>query len=65
MTYEFRCEDAGAAPCGGHIKAETEDELKRKLVEHVRKKHGVYPPNDTLVDHLVAVSKEKKKDLKF
>ncbi len=33
--------------------------MKQKLAEHVRRKHGVAEVNDTLVDHLLAVTEEK------
>lgn len=57
MSYEFRCVDAGAPTCSGHITARTEDELRKKLAKHLGK-HGVSVPNETLMDHLVAVARE-------
>lgn len=57
MSYEFYCKEAGAATCRGHITASTEEELKAKLADHVRKRHGVTEPNQTLLDHLLAVTR--------
>lgn len=54
MTYTFRCVDAGAPTCSGRVTAETEEELRDKLIQHLTR-HGVTTPNDTLVDYLVAV----------
>lgn len=67
-THEFHCKDAGATSCGGHIKAENEEEFKGKLLDHLAKKHGVTEPNDTLVDYLMTQTKTRPsgaKDLKF
>lgn len=68
MTHEFFCKDAGAATCGGHIKAENEEEFKAKLLDHLAKKHGVTEPNDTLVDYLMSRTSTEStttKDLKL
>ena len=37
----------------------TEEELKTKAVEHLAHRHRVDTPNQTLLDHLVAVAKER------
>ncbi|MPY80603.1 MAG: DUF1059 domain-containing protein [Actinophytocola sp.] len=58
MSYDFRCRDAGAPTCGGHITAESEQELRDKLTAHLRK-HGVDTPNETLLDHLVASAERR------
>ncbi|GAA5106750.1 DUF1059 domain-containing protein [Haloechinothrix salitolerans] len=58
MTYDFHCRDAGAPSCGTHIKAESEQELREKLTEHLRK-HDVETPNETLLDHLVASAEQR------
>jgi predicted small metal-binding protein len=55
VRYDFHCVDAGAPSCRGHVKADSEEELRAKLTEHL-KKHDVHEPNDTLLDHLVAVA---------
>ena len=57
MAYDFRCKDAGAA-CRGHIKAKDEDEFKQKLIDHLKSKHGVDRPNETVVDYLLSVTQE-------
>ncbi len=54
MNYTFRCVDAGAPTCFARVKANTEQELRDKLIEHLGQ-HGVTRPNDTLVDYLLAV----------
>lgn len=58
MSYDFHCRDAGAPSCRGHITAETEQELRDKLAEHLRK-HDVDQPNETLLDHLVASAEQR------
>jgi predicted small metal-binding protein len=59
MGYELRCRDAGAASCGVKITAATEEELKAKAVEHLARRHGVDTPNETILDHLLAVARER------
>lgn len=54
MRYTFRCVDAGAPTCAGRVKADSEEELRAKLIQHLDR-HGVTRPNDTLVDYLLAV----------
>ncbi len=41
MAYEFRCADAGADPCHGSFRAETQQELVQKVADHMRNKHNV------------------------
>lgn len=53
MAHRFVCKDAGALPCGAKITASSEEEMADKILEHVKKKHGVENPNQTLVDHLL------------
>ncbi len=68
MTHELYCKDAGAVSCGGHVKADNEQDFKTKLLDHLAAKHGVDQPNDTLVDYLMSVAKTGKsgdKSLKF
>lgn len=60
MPYDFRCVSAGAPTCRGHIKADTEEDLRVKLAEHL-KKHDVDEPNDTLLDHLVSVAEKTER----
>ena len=56
MSYELRCRDAGATPCSGHVRAEGDEEFKAKLLEHLRRKHGVEQANATVVDYLMSVA---------
>jgi len=57
MGYELRCADAGAVSCGAKVSAATEEELRAKVTEHL-KKHDVPVPNETVMDHLVASAKK-------
>ena len=50
--YEHSCAKAGAAGCGTIIRAGSEEELKQKVVEHARKKHGVENMTDTIYTYL-------------
>ena len=58
MAYEVRCRDAGAVSCRGHVKAADAEEFKAKLLDHLRDKHGVGTPNDTVVDYLMSIAGE-------
>jgi len=59
MDYQLRCADAGAVSCGGAISAPTEEELRTRAVEHLAQRHGVDSPSETILDHLVAVAKQR------
>lgn len=59
MGYEVRCADAGASPCGGRITAASHEELRAKLAQHLKDRHDVDEPNETIMDHLVAVSRQR------
>jgi predicted small metal-binding protein len=59
MGYEVRCADAGATPCGGRITAASDEELRAKLAQHLKERHGVDEPNETIMDHLVAASGQR------
>jgi predicted small metal-binding protein len=59
VSYELRCADAGATSCGTRITATTEEELKAEAVEHLARRHGVEAPSETILDHLVAVAKQR------
>lgn len=67
MTYDFRCRDAGATACRGHLTAKDEQEFKAKLAGHLKKVHHVDVPSDTIVDYLVDVAKKRghEEPLKF
>lgn len=54
MNYTFRCVEAGAPTCFSSVTADTEEELRNKLIQHLGR-HGVTRPNETLVDYLLAV----------
>ncbi|WP_219415767.1 DUF1059 domain-containing protein [Pseudonocardia nigra] len=60
MSYEFSCAAAGAVTCGCEVKAESEEELRKVLTDHLAKKHKVRTPNETLLDHLVASAKRSE-----
>lgn len=50
--YEHSCKAAGAQGCGYKVRAGSEEELKAKVVEHARKKHGVKNMTDTIYNYL-------------
>lgn len=54
---EFRCADAGADTCNAKITASSEDELIRKVEEHLRKKHGVQHVTNTLKNYARSVAR--------
>jgi predicted small metal-binding protein len=49
-VYQFRCRDAEHI-CGWQATAPTEDELLRKLADHVQKVHGVKTVTNTIVNY--------------
>lgn len=54
MGYEFSCADAGAYTCGCRVTADSEEELRGVLTEHLIEVHKVKAANETLLSHLVA-----------
>ena len=50
--YEHSCRKAGAEGCNYTVRAGSEEELKSKVVEHARKKHGVKNMTDTIYNYL-------------
>jgi predicted small metal-binding protein len=52
--YEHSCARAGAVGCGYTVRANSEDELKAKVIEHARKKHNVQGMTDTIYSYLRA-----------
>lgn len=58
--YDLRCVDAGAS-CRGHIRADNEDEFRAKLADHLKKKHKVEVPNETVIDYLAAVAQGERR----
>lgn len=56
--YEHSCATAGAAGCGYVVRANSEDDLKSKVLEHARKKHGVQNMTDTIYTYLRNTAKK-------
>jgi predicted small metal-binding protein len=52
--YEHSCSKAGAVGCNWVVRANSEDDLKRKVIEHARKKHNVQGMTDTIYTYLRA-----------
>jgi predicted small metal-binding protein len=50
--YEHSCAKAGAWGCGYTVRANNEEELKAKVIEHARKKHNVQGMTDTIYSFL-------------
>lgn len=50
--FEHSCKTAGAQGCGYKVRASSEEELKTKVVEHARRKHGVKNMTDTIYSYL-------------
>ncbi len=59
MAYEFRCADAGADPCHGNFRAETEQELLEKVADHLRTKHNVQNVSKTLQNYILTKTEQK------
>ncbi len=59
MPYEFRCADAGAAPCHGSVRAETEQELVEKVADHMREKHNIRQVTKTLQNFILRTAKQR------
>ncbi|MFP5377242.1 MAG: DUF1059 domain-containing protein [Acidimicrobiia bacterium] len=50
--YEHSCKTAGAAGCNWKIRANSEEELKQKVMKHAASKHGVKNMTDTIYNYL-------------
>lgn len=50
--FEHSCKKAGADGCSWKIRANTEEELKAKVVDHARRKHNVKNMSDTIYNYL-------------
>ncbi|MDP8958872.1 MAG: DUF1059 domain-containing protein [Actinomycetota bacterium] len=50
MPLSFRCRDVGVV-CRAEVKADSEEELVRRIGEHAADKHGVPELNETLVNY--------------
>lgn len=63
MRYTFRCVEAGAPTCMARLRADSEEELRAKLIQHLSR-HGVARPNETLLDYLLAVGTGRRPSLR-
>jgi predicted small metal-binding protein len=52
--YEHSCAKAGAVGCNWVLRANSEEDLKRKVIDHARKKHNVQGMTDTIYTYLRA-----------
>lgn len=50
--YEHSCAKAGAVGCNWKVSANSEEELKAKVVAHADSKHGVTNMTDTIYSYL-------------
>ncbi len=50
--YEHSCAKAGAVGCNWVLRANSEEDLKRKVIEHARKKHNVAGMTDTNYNYI-------------
>jgi predicted small metal-binding protein len=57
MTKMLKCRDVGV-DCDGVIKAETEEELTRKVAEHAKTVHGMSEISPDMVAKVKAAIKE-------
>jgi predicted small metal-binding protein len=53
---EIRCADAGAFTCRAHFKAETMDDLLRRVAEHLRVRHDVKQPTQAFLNYYAKVA---------
>ncbi len=56
--YEHSCATAGAAGCHWVVRANSEEDLKGRVIEHARKKHGVQNMTDTIYTYLRDTAKK-------
>ena len=59
MAYEFDCKTAGATGCSWKARANSEEELMNKVVEHAQKKHKVRNVSDTLANYVRSSIRER------
>ena len=55
---EHRCATAGDVGCGFGARANSEEDLKAKVLEHARRKHGVTAMTDTIYTYLRNMAKK-------
>lgn len=53
MAKLLRCRDVGF-DCDAEVRAESEDELLRKVTEHAREVHGLEDVDDAVVEKVLA-----------
>jgi len=58
LMYEHSCSKAGAAGCGYVVRANSEEDLKTRVIEHARRKHGVQGMTDTIYTYLRDTAKK-------
>jgi predicted small metal-binding protein len=58
MGLSFACRDAGAA-CRWSATGKTEEELLRKIADHVQRKHKVKTVTDTIVRYAITAVKRR------
>lgn len=54
--FEHRCSNVGADSCNGRFTAGTEDELLRKVADHLREKHAVKTPSQTIMNYIAKMA---------
>ena len=59
MAYVFDCKTAGATGCNWKARANSEEELVSKVVEHAQKKHKVRNVSDTLANYVRSSIRER------
>lgn len=54
--FEHRCSNVGAFPCKGHFKADSMDDLLRKVAEHLQDRHEVKAPTKTIMNYVAKMA---------
>lgn len=54
--YEHSCKTAGAQGCNWKVRANSEEELKAKVVAHAKSKHNVTNMTDTIYNYMRKVN---------
>jgi predicted small metal-binding protein len=53
---EHRCVNVGAISCNGHFRADTMEELLRQVAKHLKEKHAVATPTQTVMNYVVKMA---------
>ncbi|MGH2689874.1 MAG: DUF1059 domain-containing protein [Actinomycetota bacterium] len=53
---EHRCANVGAFPCKAELKADTMDELMRKVADHLQTVHAVKTPTATILNYVAKMA---------